>query len=493
MKKRKKAIIITVIVVIIISIGLISYYVYRSKDKTHINDFSSIKEIVQYDGHQYIKTTKSSETGYDKDIYITFNKPPINEDGTTNRNIYEILISHIAGKLDPEDFRIIDENKNLIIKIKVENNQITTYTINGDSKYWEHIKTSYQIENEKKESITNITIKSSLLNNIINQNWIYNNVRLGNKQSTSNNYEIYYENGYKIRKIGSRIYNIVFTTKYQNEIAEGITTSSNINDIEAMYGIPTYSDVSEKIYGYKTNNGYIFITDKEISVYPLEQYNETESSKFANLVTNLNTTGESNTFINKLTDLYSDYETFYKTENYINIIYPLRGFTVTIGASKNNGITLYSNFAGQVTNDVSIDTIKNEKKIPQNVYTKFDTNLVFESEIRRKTSDEILRNPYDNNWIIQTDTYTVQKNDNEYNFYSRDKENIDSAITVNNLTNIVSFDEVTFIYGIKNKGIYAYNAQKMQLSELVTGNDEFNITKYENNKLYYDNKEIDVN
>ena len=57
MKKRKKAIIITVIVVIIISIGLISYYVYRSKDKTHINDFSSIKEIVQYDGHQYIKTT----------------------------------------------------------------------------------------------------------------------------------------------------------------------------------------------------------------------------------------------------------------------------------------------------------------------------------------------------------------------------------------------------------------------------------------------------
>jgi hypothetical protein len=33
----------------------------------------------------------------------------------------------------------------------------------------------------------------------------------------------------------------------------------------------------------------------------------------------------------------------------------------------------------------------------------------------------------------------------------------------------------------------------MQLSELVTGNDEFNITKYENNKLYYDNKEIDVN
>ena len=166
---------------------------------------------------------------------------------------------------------------------------------------------------------------------------------------------------------------------------------------------------------------------------------------------------------------------------------------MTIGASKNNGITLYSNFAGQVTNDVSIDTIKNEKKIPQNVYTKFDTNLVFESEIRRKTSDEILRNPYDNNWIIQTDTYTVQKNDNEYNFYSRDKENIDSAITVNNLTNIVSFDEVTFIYGIKNKGIYAYNAQKMQLSELVTGNDEFNITKYENNKLYYDNKEIDVN
>ena len=115
------------------------------------------------------------------------------------------------------------------------------------------------------------------------------------------------------------------------------------------------------------------------------------------------------------------------------------------------------------------------------------------SEIRRKTSDEILRNPYDNNWIIQTDTYTVQKNDNEYNFYSRDKENIDSAITVNNLTNIVSFDEVTFIYGIKNKGIYAYNAQKMQLSELATGNDEFNITKYENNKLYYDNKEIDVN
>lgn len=490
----KKVVKFTIIFVFIILLILVIKRIieYKVMPKNSVDDFATIKEIVEFDGHKYIDTKDSLDENCKKDIYVNFSKPTINEDGTTNKNLYEILISHVAAKMTNQKFRLLDEEKNLIITVNSKEDGTASYTINNEANYWENIYSKFQIENWKNDKISDLTIVSPILSDIVNNNWIYNQVNLGTKESTIDNYEIFFDEGYKVRKIGSDIYNIIFTKNYTNEIIKNITTSTSMENIENFLGTPTYKDKNFNIIGYKSNYFYIFFTEGEISVYPVENYNEEDSKKFGKIVSELNKTGDIETFLNKLTDLYPNYESYYNVNNFIKISYPLKGFEVTLGASNNNGITIYSNFQGQITEDISIDDIKENKEIPTNVSTKLNNNLIFESEIKRFSQDEIYRSPYDDAYLIQTDLYTVIEKNGSYYFYSRNKEEIDSSIVINNLTNMLNYNDIIFIYGIKNDGIYMYNAKNMQLTKIIDGKENFDLKKIENNTIYYDNASIGI-
>ena len=88
MNKKRNLIILAIILVL--AIIVISRIVINiNKPKTSIDDFSSVKEIIEYDGHKYISMQNSTEEGFEKDIYITFSKPTLNDDGTNNKNLYE--------------------------------------------------------------------------------------------------------------------------------------------------------------------------------------------------------------------------------------------------------------------------------------------------------------------------------------------------------------------------------------------------------------------
>lgn len=494
MKKKKKLIFLGIIIFIII-IVIIRFIIINNTEKNSINDFSSVKELIEYDGHKYITMQNSTDEEYDKDIYLIFSKPTINNDGTTNKNLYEIVISHVAGKLKGQNFRMIDQEKNICISIKFnEDGEVSYYTINNDGNYWEHIKTNYQIDNYSEEQITNAIVESSILENIINANWIYKNVNLGSMDSKVDNYEIYYDEGYKVKKIGSEIYNIVFTKNYAQEIITSITTTTSVENVENILGKPTYEDstLDVPVIGYKCQDFYIFFSDDEVSVYHPDKYNENDSKSFGKLVTELNETGDMNTFLNKLTDLYPNYNSFYTDDGYVNIVYSLQGFEVTFGAPKNNGITIYNNFKGNVTNDITIEDIRENKKIPANVYTKLETNLVYDMEGDRTQADNFNRNPYDEAYLVQTNEYTVRRSENNYSFYSRNKNKIDSLLAISNLTNMISYDEHTFIYGVKNDGIYIYDAEQMKTNKVVEGQGNFNIEKLEENVIYYDGKQINL-
>ena len=491
MKKVLKFIIIFLIIIFLILI-IKRIIEYKVLPKTSVNDFATIKELVEFDGHEYIDIKKSEDKNYKKDIYIKFSKPTINEDGTTNKNLYEILISHLAGKIKNEKFRIIDEEKALTILVNSKEDGLASYTINNEKNYWEKISSEYQIENIDEEKILDLNIVSPLLLSIINNNWIYKNINLGTQDSKIDNYEIYFDEGYKVRKIGAEIYNIIFTEKYENEIIENITTTTKIEEIETILGAPIYKSDDFNIIGYKSNNLYIFFNNGEVSVYPTDKYNENDSIKFGKIVSELNKTGDVDTFLNKLTDLYPDYQSYYKINDYINIKYPLRGFEVTLGASNNNGITIYKNFRGQITEDISIEDLKESKTLPTNVNISLDNNLVSTAEISRVSQDEFYRNPYDEAFEVQTTEYTVIKSDYNYSFYSRKKDNIDSTLSISNLTSILSYNDETFLYGVENDGIYMYNAINMYLNKIVEGNGKFNIEKIENNTIYYDDKEAKI-
>ena len=380
MKKRKKTLIFLGIALVIIIIGLIGYFLDKSRPKTSVNDFSSVKEIIEYDGHEYIRTEKSAEEGFEDDIYLSFSKTTVNEDGTTNKSNYEVVLSNVASFRKGHNFRMIDTEKNVLVKIQYnENDEVSLYTINNDGKYWEHIEADYQIDNYKDEQLTAFTITSPILANIINANWIYNNVNLGVRTSMENDYEIYQE-GYNIRKIGSEIYNIVFTQSYLDEIVNGITTNASLEDVEKILGTPTYEDTNNDIIGYKCEYFYIFFSNDEISLYPPDKYDEKDSIEFGKLVTELNNTGDINTFLNKLTDLYPHYSSFTDNNNYVDIEYPLLGFCVRMGYPSQNGVIIYSNFQGWITVNIKMEDLIENKNIPANIYTRLETNLVLKAE-----------------------------------------------------------------------------------------------------------------
>ena len=73
MKKRKRIMIIAIIVIVII-IGLIIYLASynRKKEYTSVEDFSTVKEVLEYLGCNYIRTEKGKEE-FEEDIYVEFN------------------------------------------------------------------------------------------------------------------------------------------------------------------------------------------------------------------------------------------------------------------------------------------------------------------------------------------------------------------------------------------------------------------------------------
>ncbi len=500
MNKKKKIIIITLsIIILIIAFRMgYSYLVNKNKKYSSIDDFNNIKELVNYYNCEYKGIKNSKEENYTKDIYIIFSEDPITKDGETNKIFYENLISLISAKMERKDYRIIDENKQLTIRVKFDKEGKVGYTINDYSNYFENLKSLYTINNEKKDSTIHSNIVSRELQNIINNGWIRRNSGLGEKTSTCDNYDIYWNNGYKIKTINNKIYNIIFLNNYQGEVLQGVTTGMTTEDIKRVLGEPTYIDNSEiEVIGYKLDNIYAFFTDGEISVYRLDEFNEEDNKKFASLMTKLNSDKDYNSFLSELTNLYPDYSEYIQESNHINIKYPLRGFESNFGQDANNGITIYNNYQGNITEDISIDDVKNSKKLPANTYLNLERNLVFDEELERLNDELITRDYYDNEGLAKGEfavnsKYAVYYNKiyKEYVFYSIDKNNPDFEIRVQNATGIYTLTDNYFVYGVTNDGIYVIDTNNMNASKIANDTGNCIIDRIENNVIYYDNTSI---
>lgn len=493
-KKRLKLIIIIILVLIFLLVtGLILYkaLVEKNNEVSSIEDFENVKEIIEYNECKYIKTSNSDEDGFEKDIYLEFSKGVIEEDGTTNEVLYDNLTSQIAGKMKGTNFRLIDESKNIIVRIKFDGEEVSSYTINNDSQYFEHLKTRYQILNFKDDNNADIQIRSNELNSVINNNWQTSNLNLGTIDSVCSNYNIYFNEGFKIRNVYNKVFNIIFTKQYQKEVIQDIKTGMSNEEIIQVLGVPTYKDENNYLIGYKNQTLYVFFCDGEISVYRNEQNYEIE--EFENLIKEYNETKDYNTFVTKLTDLWPDYDSFTKTNNRVSLRYTLKGITIDFNVITNNGITLYKN-----SNQALLEDIKNGEMIPASIYTELDNDLIFIEETNMRQMDMTTRNPPSNKNNLNSEKYVVgyrQVNNGgleDVAFYSRDKENIDIELKDAYIDGLYKIDDDNYIYNISGRGIYKITLSNMQYKTIVQGNESFYIKKIENNIIYYDNTQIEI-
>ncbi len=489
MDKKKKIIIICISILVILLI--IITIKNLTKQKKSISDFNSVKEIIQYYQCTYISMKNSQEEGYKKDIKLTFSIDPITKEGVSNKLKYERIISSLGAKMNQQDFRIIDETKNIIIRVNFDKNGTAIYTINNDASYFSHLESQYALSNTKDEEKSNIEVNSNVLQTIIYNNWKSNNLNLGEINSTIDKYDIYFNEGYKIRKINGKVYNIVFTKQYNKEVVNGIKTSENISNIEAVLGKPTYSFQSEtNIIGYKNEELYAFFSDNEISIYRNEKVEDT--TKFANLVSKLIENNDSKQFISNLTDIWADYSKYENDNNRTYIRYPLKGIEIKFNIDKEDGISIYSNFKGNITNEDTLKTITERSSLPKYVYIQTNKNLVEQDEIERVNIDFRNRNPYDMVETLKTNSYIVYLKSDSCKFYSRDKTNMDFEINNQKISSIYNINDTTFVYGIKSKGIFKIDASIKQITKIIEGNENYNINKVENNIIYYDNTSIKV-
>ena len=216
-KKNNKIIVITVIIVIFILIlVLISVNKNTTQEENTLQDNSSlnqnltsVEEVVKYLESTFISMYDSKTDGYDLDINVVF-KYKLYENDESKEIYFTNFYEKIAMVTNFKSFRIIDNVNNIVIEVKCNSNGISEVKINGETNYFklEESKRSALKANKIKE--IDLEVNSSQLQDLIDNNWNPKKVNLGTKESSFYKYDIYFDEGYDVRTIQGKVFNIVF-------------------------------------------------------------------------------------------------------------------------------------------------------------------------------------------------------------------------------------------------------------------------------------------
>ena len=496
-KDSKKIILIIAVILAVILVLNIIITILENKNEMENNKasigFSSIKEILDKYECEFIKETKSKDSKYVKDLYVKFKYNTFEQNESKKRH-YENIISYLSDFINA-NYRIIDEEKDLLIEVKKQTNSegtvIFTYIINGDENYFLNKESEINLKNYEEDNNTNIEVNSNILNGLLQNNWDKDRVNFGSKDSNFDKYEIYFDEGIEVRNISGKIYNIVFTKNYNQEIINGIKVGTDYNEIIQKLGEPTFGSKEGFFIGYKNSEFYVFFLENSISVYKNEK---TEMKKFENLLEKyINRKIDIKEFMNELTYLWPDYEEYTYNASYIYINYPNKGIRIKMDSDTPLGITIYKNC--NITDKIS-EFIK-EGKISSSLKEDL-IEVTMQDKINKEDgykyvsllNDGEETNEIISNWFYHYLEFTETGIDRVL-FISKDGANPNRELNEKINQGFFINDNI-FVYSIQNKGIYAYDVISQGKSTLVEGQDEFILEEYKDGILKYDDKQISL-
>lgn len=495
-KYKKRAKVITICLVIVIIIYLIYSIIQGLKTPTSVEDFKSVKQYVEYMGSTYI----SEENTYPKQINLKFKYNLYNEDRTSNENYFNQMITGLATLLNYKDFYLSDDESIIYITVDCnsEDEEIESININGSENYFAENDTKNSISNYTKVNNISVNINSNILNSAIMKDWDYSESIFGLKDSIYNDYDIFFDEGIEVKPVSlgtdvssrKRIFNIVFNEKYKEKIVNNLGTSSNLEEVISVFGESHFGSIDEGLIGYKTDRFYVFFNIKnEVSVYP---YQSIEDNYFGEVIGKFVTNNDANSLLDELAVLYP-FADKYEENSKLNskeLVYTLLGVKVQFNVSNEQGVVIYNNFSGNITESYSFeDVINATKKLPNNVYFK-NTDLVYENESSRTFYS------IDTQFMEQSDDFIIYSelyNDRNYRlkFISKN-ENYPNSELLNTVSYFKFIDNTSIAYSMRNTGLYVYNIAANTQTTLLEGNEEYNIKEIKNGKIYYDNKNIDI-
>ena len=463
-----------IILAIVLMLGKNKEIVGNNESNTDLSsEINSVKAVVELLESEFISMENSTTNGYDLDIKVSF-KYNLYEGENSQELYFTNFYEKVAIATGFESFRIIDNEKGITIEVKATSNGISEVKINGEINYFNKEDSKRSVENQPKIETLDLEINSEELKDLIENNWNTKNAQLGSKESSFYKYDIYFDEGYEIRTIQGKVFNIVFTNKYKGQVVGGYKTGTDIEKISKDLG-QGYEESGA--IGYKTKNFYVWFSQDEISIYPIYKVDYTE---FEDLVKEYEQKQDVNDFMYKITDIWKDYTYYESKQNYVEICYANKGVKFEYSVSNPVGIEIYSNYTGD---------LKDELEEHTKVYYKLDKNLTGEIETRRIDNKCF----YDDNDIEEDPIHYSTKfmlmyimNDNkellDIKIQSLDGQypnnEFDETFTINSY---VWADDYHLIYSRKMDGLYIYDAKNRVTSKLLSGNNEYNITNYDRN------------
>ena len=195
-KKVFKYILIFLAIVLVIAI-------IRQIFKENIGiKIKELKSTLESTGTTLLKVESGKEKEFNIDIYVKFGQDPSIE-GTSNKDYFEYLMTLINPILKKKSFRLIDKEKNMIIRGRFEATGRIKYIVNNDINYFANIASLKNIGNLPKESdLIDPVIKSPELIDLLNNDWNRNiSKTIGKITRSVKNVDYYDNNGYGIKMI----------------------------------------------------------------------------------------------------------------------------------------------------------------------------------------------------------------------------------------------------------------------------------------------------
>ena len=488
-----------VVLLVLIFIFFLAYkalnnYVNKTQNMS-ADSLTTIKEVIEYYKSTYISEKENKSGDYNIDVKVKFLKLPYEND-ESNEEYYNNIIEGCARVLFySKNFQLIDKENDITIQVICKNGKIASIMINGIEDYFIYMDSQISLKSYEEIPETEFIIESPVLQDCVNNFWNDGTVWFGERDSIFNGYDIYHDEGIRVRTICGKIYNIIFSTKYNGNIVNGIFAGVDNASIKANLGKPTFQDEENGVIGYKGKDFYVFFHNGEISIYRNTEENTEDFFKLADKF--IAEEVDFLDFMNKLTDIWPDYSDYEYDSKFVFISYPLKGVEIKINYDDINGILVYNNIKA------GLPTVGSYLK---NTYfvSRLQVDLVFNAEKRRISSEEKMKDEClafkqslseeDLKLIgdsLKYDIYPL-KDDNGYIFSMRfisKNEDLPNRELNDGIQDFL-WDGDKFIYSKRLKGIFMYDINTGIVSRLITGKDDFRIKSLENGVLKYDDMEI---
>ena len=150
-KRKKKIIIISTAIIAFFIILIIAIKLTQDNKKVDsINDANSLKSVVEFCECKFISSKDSEQDGYNMDIYLEFKYDPY-QDGQSKQPYYDVTIDAITKYLSYRKIRLIDESREITIRVDTNNTSITKKYFNDveESEYFSKLLSQYTLDNQQ--------------------------------------------------------------------------------------------------------------------------------------------------------------------------------------------------------------------------------------------------------------------------------------------------------------------------------------------------------